>query len=78
MCAGAEELCSLKQEALALTPLDSREHAVAWVACSAGEHRGEARHQSSHASKSSPAAASGSCARGEKNLSEQTAHTARW
>lgn len=51
MCAGAEEPCSLKQEAVTSTSLYQREHDVAGVACSAGEHRGEARHQSSHASK---------------------------
>lgn len=40
--------CSLKQEALTSTLLHA---AVAGIACSAGGHRGEARHQSSHASK---------------------------
>lgn len=67
---GSQSCVPLKQEAL---PSALWERAVAAEACSAGEHRGEARHQSSHASK----AALQQPEHGEKNPPEQTAHAAQ-
>lgn len=75
MCAADKELCSLKQKALTSTLLYQRKHAVAGVACSAGGRRGEARHQSSHASEAALQQPGAPLHMGRKS-SEQTAHAA--
>lgn len=48
---GSQSCVPLEQEALPSALLQQWERAAAAEACLVGEHRGEARHQSSHASK---------------------------